>query len=229
MLGSCAVNVVALPSPMSHLPLNVPPTPVVKGVNTKSFGAVSFNGEPKKPQTTPALVVGVTSGPAWICALVRLSLMSFGVCVPVTSMLKIVAVNVMNDAALSMKKLAVPNDAGRGWPPAVVGTVGGFSLALFRVAERKVCAPALPASTERSRALAIFGMAASRCDERRLRARGFEILRARSGFVDAVATRATRGKRRSRPRQAALAPGLAASTTKRAAVVTALAGSTGRS
>src|SRR6187402_2178986 len=213
MLASCAVSVVLLPSPISHLPLNVPPTPVAKGVTTASFGLLSLNGAPKKPHTTGPLVVGVTSGPAWMWASPRLSLMSFGVCVPVTSMLKIV----------------VPNDAGRGWPPAVVGTVGGFSLALFRVAERKVCAPALPANTERSRALAIFGMAASRCDERRLRARGFEILRARSGFVDAVATRATRGKRRSRPRQAALAPGLAASTTKRAAVVTALAGSTGRS
>ena len=33
---------------------------------------------------------------------------------PLTSMLKIVAVNVMNDAAPSMKKLAVPKDAGRG-------------------------------------------------------------------------------------------------------------------
>jgi len=48
------------------------------------------------------------------------------------------------------------------------------------------------------------------------------MLRSRSVFLDAVAARAMRGKRRtgSRP-QAALAPGLAPSTTKRAAVVTA--------
>src|SRR6187455_3051413 len=158
VLASCAVSVVLLPSPISHLPLNVPPTPVAKGVTTASFGLLSLNGAPKKPHTTGPLVVGVTAGPAWMWALPRLSLTSFGVCVPVTSMLKIVAVNVMNVDALSMKKLAVPNDAGRGWPPAVVGTVGGFSLALLRVAERKVCAPAVPASRERSRVLAVFSI-----------------------------------------------------------------------
>ena len=85
---------------------------MANGVNEKSFGLLSLNGAPKKPHTTGPLVVGVTAGPAWMWALPRLSLMS-AVCVPVTSILKIVAVNVMNVAALSMKKLAVPNDAGR--------------------------------------------------------------------------------------------------------------------
>ena len=109
-----------LPSGRSHLPLKVPPTPVLNGVNEKSFGLLSLNGAPKKPHTTGPLVVGVTSGPAWMWAATRLSLTS-AVCVPVTSMLKIVAVNVMNVIASSMKKLAVPNDAGRGAPAAVVG------------------------------------------------------------------------------------------------------------
>src|SRR5918993_2978402 len=91
MLGSCAASVVLLPSGRSHLPLNTPPTPVAKGVTTASFGLLSLNGAPKNPHTTPALVVGVTVGDAWMCAATRLSFAS-GVCDPVTSMLKIVAV-----------------------------------------------------------------------------------------------------------------------------------------
>src|SRR5436190_9437674 len=153
MLGSCAVRVVPLPSPRSHLPLKVPPTPVANGVNEKSLGLLSLNGDPKKPHTTGPFTVGVTSGPAWMWAATRLSLTS-GVCVPLTSMLKIVAVNVMKVDVASMKKLAVPNDAGRGWPPTVVGTVGGFSFASAKVAVRKVCAPALAAAADRNRALA---------------------------------------------------------------------------
>ena len=40
MFGSCAVNVVPLPSGRSHLPLNVPPTPDANGAITTSFGVV---------------------------------------------------------------------------------------------------------------------------------------------------------------------------------------------
>ena len=49
------------------------------------------------------------------------------VCVPVKSILKIVAVNVIDVIASLMTKIAVPNDAGRGAPVVSVGTVGGFS------------------------------------------------------------------------------------------------------
>src|SRR5882724_1679662 len=76
----------------------------------------------------------------------KLSFVS-GVWVPVTSMLKIVAVKVIDVMASLMKKLAVPNDAGRGAPPDVVGTVGGFSAALDRVAVSRTLACAADAHT----------------------------------------------------------------------------------
>jgi hypothetical protein len=41
------------------------------------------------------------------------------------------------------RKSAVPNEAGRGAPIAVVGTTGGFSAELLRSAWRKVSARAL--------------------------------------------------------------------------------------
>src|SRR5215467_4059812 len=111
MFGNCAVSVVLFPSGRSHLPLNVPPTPVENGVMVISFGLLSLNGLPKKPHTTEAFTPG---GPgAWICAAIRLSLVS-AVCEPVTSILKMVAVNVIDVMASLMKKLAVPNGVGRG-------------------------------------------------------------------------------------------------------------------
>ena len=84
MFGNCAFSVVLLPSGASHLPLIVPPTPVENGLTTTSLGLLSLNGVPKNPQTTGALVVGVTVGLAWMCAAIRLSLRS-GVCPPVKS------------------------------------------------------------------------------------------------------------------------------------------------
>src|SRR5438046_1633021 len=126
MLPSCASSVVLLPSGRSHLPLNTPPTPVEKGVTRASLGLLSLNGEPKNPQTTGPFVVGVTKGPAWICATVRLSFGS-GVCDPVTSILKIVDEKVIAVIASFKSNVAVPNDAGLGPPVLSVGFVGGFS------------------------------------------------------------------------------------------------------
>src|SRR5436190_5902970 len=129
MFGNCAVSVVPLPSFKSHLPLNVPPTPLANGVKMKSLGLLSLNGAPKNPHTTPALVVGVTVGEAWMCAAARLSFTS-AVGEPVTSMLKTVAVNVMAVIASFKVNVAVPNDAGLGAPVGNVGTVGGLSCSL---------------------------------------------------------------------------------------------------
>src|SRR3954451_12569040 len=88
-----------------------------------------------------------------MCAFNRLSFASSGVCDPVTSMLKMVAVNVMEVMASLMKNVAVPNDAGRAAPPDVVGTVGGFSCELVRLAVSITLACAAdtqsPASTTR--------------------------------------------------------------------------------
>jgi hypothetical protein len=53
---------------------------------------LSLNGVPKNPNTTPALLVGVTVAEAWICAAPRLSFAS-ALCDPVKSMLKTVAEN----------------------------------------------------------------------------------------------------------------------------------------
>src|SRR5687768_15573473 len=142
MLGNCAVSVVLLPSRASHLPLIVPPTPVEKGVVTTSLGLLSFNGVPKKPQTTGPFVVGVTAGPAWIWAPIKLSLVS-AVCVPVKSILNTVAENAMAVMAVFSVKVAVPNDAGLGLPvEVVVGMAGGFSWALVRLAKNRVSASA---------------------------------------------------------------------------------------
>src|SRR5258705_2368684 len=80
-----------------------------------------------------------------MCAAIRLSLTS-AVCEPVTSMLKIVAVNVMDVIASLMKKEAVPKDAGRGAPPTSVGFVAGFSCAFVRFATRIVEADTLTAT-----------------------------------------------------------------------------------
>src|SRR6185436_18740038 len=126
MLANCAPSVVPLPSAASHLPLIVPPTPIAKGVITTSLGLLSLNGAPKNPQTTPAVVVVVTVAEAWIWAATRLSLIS-AVCVPVKSILNIVAVNVIAVCASFSTNNAVPNDAGLGAPPTSVGTVGGVS------------------------------------------------------------------------------------------------------
>src|SRR3712207_4078461 len=82
-LASCASSVVFCPSGASHLALTSAPTPTENGVTRESFGLLSLKGVPMKPQTTGPLVLGVTFGPAWMCALVRLSLASFGDCEPV--------------------------------------------------------------------------------------------------------------------------------------------------
>ena len=142
MFCNCAASVVPLPSGASHLPLKVPPTPTENGVKTKSLGLLSLKGAPKNPQTTPALVVGVTVAEACMCAAVKLSLTS-GVCEPVTSILKIVALNVMAVMASFRVNVAVPNDAGLEPPVLVVGFVGGFSWEFVRFANRTVSAYAL--------------------------------------------------------------------------------------
>ena len=126
MFGSCAVSVVPFPSGKSHFPLIVPPTMFAKGATTTSFGLLSLKGLPKKPQTTPALVAGVTVGDAWMCAAIRLSFVS-AVCDPVKSMLKMDAAKAIEVIALFNTNKAVPKDAGLGSPPLVVGIVGGFS------------------------------------------------------------------------------------------------------
>src|SRR5262245_65958321 len=107
----------------------IPPTPFWKGTETTSFGLLSLKGLPKKPQTTPTFLVGVTVGDAWMCAAVRLSFAS-AVCDPVKSILKMGAVKVIEVIALFNVKTAAPNDAGLGSPPLVVGIVGGFSWEL---------------------------------------------------------------------------------------------------
>src|SRR5438552_15201557 len=126
MFGNCAVSVVLLPSGKSHFPLIVTPTPVANGCATTSFGLLSLNGEPKNPQTTGPLVVGVTVGEAWICAATRLSLMS-ALCEPVKSRLKTVAENVIAVIASLILNVANPNDSGLKPAVDVVGCVGGFS------------------------------------------------------------------------------------------------------
>src|SRR5690349_12354134 len=74
-----------------------------------------------------------------MCAATRLSFVS-GVCDPVTSMLKIVATNVIDVMASLITNMAVPDDAGRGAPVDVVGLVGGFSPALVRFAVSRMLA-----------------------------------------------------------------------------------------
>ena len=115
-----------LPSGVSHLPLIVPPTPLANGVLTTSGGMLSLNGLPKKPQTTGPLVAGVTAGPAWMWAAVRLSFASLR--------LRAGEVDVVDRggkrhgvSAVLRLKVAVPKDAGLRAPPVVVGFVGGFS------------------------------------------------------------------------------------------------------
>src|SRR4051794_4810150 len=121
MLGIWAVRVVLLPSLRSHLPVIVPPTPVVEGVTTTSLGLLSLNGEPKKPQTTPAVCGGVKLGSldAWMCAATRLSFTSAdwapGRSIPVT-----VALIVMEGCAALSTNVAVPDEL-RGTPALVVG------------------------------------------------------------------------------------------------------------
>src|SRR5438270_10966631 len=132
MFGNCAASVVPLPSGASHLPENVPPTPLEKGVNTWSLGLLSLKGEPKKPQTTGPLTPGATDAPAWMCAAIRLSFVS-AVCEPVMSMLLTVAVNVMAVCALLKRNLAVPKEAGLAPPVEVVGVVGGTSCEFVRL------------------------------------------------------------------------------------------------
>src|SRR5215207_6526383 len=124
MLGICATRVVPLPSGASHLPVIVQPAPTANGVRTLSFGLLSLNGAPKKPQTTGPFVAGVTAGPAWMCAAVRLSLGS-GVCAPVQSMLDTVTVILRVFNISSSTKEAVPKAAGRAAPPVVVGVMTG--------------------------------------------------------------------------------------------------------
>src|SRR5215813_2573028 len=71
-----------------------------------------------------------------MCAAARLSLVSPGVWVVVTSMLLMVAVKVIDvgDDAELKRNRAVPKEAGRGPPPDAVGTVGGTSWPLLNVA-----------------------------------------------------------------------------------------------
>src|SRR2546426_1218400 len=133
IFANCAASVVPLPSGASHLPLMTPPTPVPNGVFTTSLGLLSLNGLPKKPQTTGPLVVGVTVALAWMCAAIRLSLVSV-VCEPVKSILLTVAVNVIDVCVALKRNRALPDDAGLAPPVDVVGVVGGFSCAFVRVA-----------------------------------------------------------------------------------------------
>jgi hypothetical protein len=77
-----------------------------------------------KPQITPVAEPGA-AGP-WMCATVRLSFES-GVCDPVKSILKTVAVHDMDVMASLISKVALPNEAGRGSPVEVVGTTSATS------------------------------------------------------------------------------------------------------
>src|SRR2546426_5997414 len=132
ILGNCAARVVLFPSGASHLSVKVPPTPPAVGISTWSSGLLSLNGLPKKPQTTPPLTPGWTLAPAWMCAAIRLSLVS-AVCVPLTSILLIVAVMLMAVSAALIWNRAVPNERGREPPPAAVGFVGGTSCEFVRL------------------------------------------------------------------------------------------------
>src|SRR5437763_14481036 len=132
IFGNRAASVVPLPSGESHLSVKVPPTPPAVGVRTWSSGLLSLNGLPKKPQTTPPLTPGWTLAPAWMCAAIRLSLVSL-VCVPLTSILLIVAVILMAVSAALIWNRAVPNERGREPPPAAVGVVGGTSCEFVRL------------------------------------------------------------------------------------------------
>src|SRR5438270_6671494 len=137
MFGNCAASVVPLPSGASHLPENVPPTPDESGVNTWSFGLLSLNGEPKKPQTTGPLTPGATDAPAWMCAAIRSSFVS-AVCELVMSMLLTVVVIVMAVCAALRRNLAVPKEAGRAAPVVVVGVVGGTSCEFVRLTTKSL-------------------------------------------------------------------------------------------
>src|SRR3712207_4262965 len=107
-------------------------------------------GLPPKPQTTQADSPGGAG--AWMWAIVRLSFGS-AVCVPVTSMLLTVAVQVSEVPASFSSKVDEPNDLGRGSPAAVVGSTGKGSWKFVRSAVRMVLADALPvAATTASRA-----------------------------------------------------------------------------
>src|SRR4051812_10573622 len=91
-----------------------------------SFGLLSLKGVPMNPHTTGPLTPGMTLGPAWMWALVRLSLVS-ALCEPVKSRFRTVADRVIAvPPGLSWKR-AVPKDAGRRAPPVVIGLVGGTS------------------------------------------------------------------------------------------------------
>src|SRR5574341_2552917 len=118
MNGNCTASVVPpLPSGAFHVLLNTPPTPVPNGVTMRLSGLLSLSGAPKNPHFTPAFKPGGAG--AWMCAATRLSFVS-GVCTPVTSILKIVALNDSSVIASLRTNDAVPNDNGRGAPTLVV-------------------------------------------------------------------------------------------------------------
>src|SRR5215211_5675533 len=131
-LASWSASVVPLPSGASHLQLKVPPTPEAKGVTTESFGLLSLKGVPMKPQTTGPFTPGATVGPAWMCAFVRLSLVS-AVCAPVKSMLLTFPDTDSAVWAGLNTKRAVPYEDGRRKPPVVVGFVGGLSCEFVKL------------------------------------------------------------------------------------------------
>jgi hypothetical protein len=67
-------------------------------------------------------------------------------------MLTIAALNVIAVIASFNVKIALPNETGRGAPVLVVGTVGGFSCALVKLARRMVSAEALALDTRTTKA-----------------------------------------------------------------------------
>src|SRR5688500_14575563 len=146
MLGSWSVSVVPpFPSGMFHVAAQVKPTPVAiawqfaPGVELRSL-----NGVPKKPHTT-GRVAATSAAEPWMWAAVRLSFGSV-VCVPVKSMLWIVATKVSDDwSGLSVNE-AKPYEAGRGVPSAKVGTAGGDSCAFVMEATNVHWASAVPAA-----------------------------------------------------------------------------------
>src|ERR1043166_4775998 len=109
----------------------------MKGVTTASFGLLSLNGLPMNPHTTGPFTPGMTLGPAWMWALVRLSLVS-AVWAPVKSMLLAVAVTVIAVEPALMAKWAVPNDAFRRAPPDSVGLVGCDSCPLVMLTTKSL-------------------------------------------------------------------------------------------
>ena len=187
MLGSCAARVVSLPS--AQVPLAAERAADAGGErrdHEQSFGLLSLNGVPKKPQTTGAVGrrrdgrAGVdVGGDEVVVDVGRLRAGDVDV-EDRRGERHRTSMRVVDDEARACR--TTPGAAGRS----TRRRHGRRVLARVRQGrgEKGDCAPALPASTKRSRALAIFSMAASRWVTSGAGARGLRNLRSRSGLVD---------------------------------------------